>query len=145
MGTRFSAPVQTDPGAQPSSCTMGTGFFPEVNCSRSVKLIPQLLLVPWSRKFRAIPLLSLWAVRPVQSLSACTRVTFTFTFNLIKNLWNSNSLEPIALEMVKKFAVSFGTRRFITASSEVCCCTKTLGDSTLYTLHPPNLWLGTPI
>jgi len=27
---------------------------------------------------RAIPLLPLWAVRPVQSLSACTRVTFTF-------------------------------------------------------------------
>ena len=27
---------------------------------------------------RAIPLLPLWAVRPVQSLSACTRVRFTF-------------------------------------------------------------------
>jgi len=27
---------------------------------------------------RAIPLLPLWAVWPVQSLSACTRVTFTF-------------------------------------------------------------------
>jgi hypothetical protein len=31
--------------------------------------------LPYSR---AIPLLPLWAVRPVQSLSACTRVTFTF-------------------------------------------------------------------
>ena len=30
------------------------------------------LLVPWSRKGRAILLLPLWAVRPVQSLSACT-------------------------------------------------------------------------
>ena len=29
------------------------------------------LLVPWSRS-RAIPLLPLWTVRPVQSLSACT-------------------------------------------------------------------------
>jgi len=28
--------------------------------------------VPWSRKSRAIPLLSLWAVRPLQILSACT-------------------------------------------------------------------------
>jgi hypothetical protein len=28
---------------------------------------------------RALPLLPLWAVRPVQSLSACTRVHFTFT------------------------------------------------------------------
>ena len=38
------------------------------------------LLVPWSRKGRAIHLLPLWAVRPVQSLSACTRVTFTLLF-----------------------------------------------------------------
>ena len=30
----------------------------------------------------AKPLLPLWAVRPVQSLSACTRGTFTFTFYL---------------------------------------------------------------
>ena len=37
------------------------------------------LLVPWSRKSRAIPLLPIWAGRPVQSLSACTTVTFTFT------------------------------------------------------------------
>jgi len=36
------------------------------------------LLVPWSRKSRIIPLLSLWAVRPVQSLSVCTMVHFTF-------------------------------------------------------------------
>jgi hypothetical protein len=27
-----------------------------------------------------MPLLPLWAARPVQSLSACTRVHFTFTF-----------------------------------------------------------------
>jgi len=33
---------------------------------------PSPLLVPWSRKSRAIPLLLLWAVRPVKSLSACT-------------------------------------------------------------------------
>ena len=25
VGARFSAPVQTGPGAQPASCTMGTG------------------------------------------------------------------------------------------------------------------------
>ena len=33
---------------------------------------PSPLLAPWSRKSRAIPLLPLWAVGPVQSLSACT-------------------------------------------------------------------------
>jgi len=43
-----------------------------------VTLTPHPLLVPWSRKGRSIPLLPLWAVRPVQSLSTCTRVHSTF-------------------------------------------------------------------
>ena len=78
VGARFSAPVQTGPGAYPASCTMGTGSFPGVKSSRGVTLTPHPLLVPWSRKRRAIPLLPLWAVRPVHSLSACTRVHFAF-------------------------------------------------------------------
>jgi len=77
-GTRFSAPVQTGPEAHPASCTMGTGSFPGVKCGRGVTLTSHPFLVPWSRKNRAIPLLSLWAVRPVQSLSACTRVNFFY-------------------------------------------------------------------
>ena len=68
----FSAPVQTDPEAHPSSCTMGTGSFPAVKSGRGVTLTLHLLLVPWSKKSIAIPLLPLWAVRSVQSLSACT-------------------------------------------------------------------------
>ena len=52
-------------------------WVPEVKSGRGVTLTLHPLLVPWSIKSRAIPLLSLWAVRPVQSLSACTRVTFT--------------------------------------------------------------------
>ena len=75
---RFSAPVQTGPGAHPASCTMGTGSFPGVKSGRGATLTPHPLLVPWSRKSRAIPLLPLWTVRPVQSLSACTTVHFTF-------------------------------------------------------------------
>jgi len=58
-------------------CTMGTGSFPVVKGGRVVTLTPHPLLVPWSRKSRAIPLLPLWTVWPVQSLSACTRVHFT--------------------------------------------------------------------
>ena len=77
-GARFSAPVQTGSGAHPDSCTMGTGSFPGVKSGRGVTLTPHPLLVPWSRKNRAIPVLPLWAVRPVRSLSACTRVHFTF-------------------------------------------------------------------
>jgi hypothetical protein len=57
---------------------MGTESFPGVKRGLGVTLTPHLLLVPWSWKSRAIPLLPLWAVRPVQSLSACTRVHFTF-------------------------------------------------------------------
>jgi len=64
--------IQTGPGAQPVSCTTGTGSFPEVKSGRGVTLTPQQLLVPWSRKSRATPLLPLWAVRPVERLSACT-------------------------------------------------------------------------
>ena len=51
-----------------------------IKSGRGVALTPYPLLVPWSWKGRAIHLLPLWAVRPVQTLSACTRVTFTFTF-----------------------------------------------------------------
>ena len=79
-GVRFSAPVQTGPGAHPASCTMGTGSFPGVKSGRGMTLTLPPLPVMWSRKSRAIPRLPLWAVQPVQSLSACTRVRFTFAF-----------------------------------------------------------------
>ena len=72
-GTRFSTPFQTGPGAHPASCTMGTGSFPGVKSGWGVTLTPHPLLVQWSRKSRAMPLSTLWAVRPVQRLSACTR------------------------------------------------------------------------
>ena len=80
MEARFFPPVQTGPGAHPASCTMGTVSFPRVKSGRGVMLTPHPLLVPWSRKSRAIPLLLLWAVRPVQSLSACTRVHLSFFY-----------------------------------------------------------------
>jgi hypothetical protein len=73
----FFALIQTGPGAHPASCTMGTEFFPGVNSGQGVTLTSHLRLLPWSRKSRAIPLLPLWAVRPVRGLSACTRVHFT--------------------------------------------------------------------
>ena len=45
---RFSAPVQTGPGAHPASCTMGTGSFQRVKSDVGVTLTPHPLLVPWS-------------------------------------------------------------------------------------------------
>jgi hypothetical protein len=45
---RFSAPVQTGPGAHPASCTMGIESFPGVKSGQGVTLTPHPLLVPWS-------------------------------------------------------------------------------------------------
>jgi hypothetical protein len=60
VGARFSAPVQTGPGAHPASRTLGTGSFPGVE--NSVMLTPHPLLVPRSKQqSSAIPLLSLRA------------------------------------------------------------------------------------
>ena len=72
MGARFSVPLQTGSVAHPASRTMGTGSFPGVKSGRGVTLTTHPLLLPWSRKNTATPLLPLWVVRPVQSLSACT-------------------------------------------------------------------------
>ena len=51
---------------------MDTASFPGVKNGRGVMLTPHTLLVPWSIKSRALPLLTLAAVRTVESLSACT-------------------------------------------------------------------------
>jgi len=54
---RFFASAQTGPGAHRDPCTMGTGSFPGVKSGRSVTLTLYPLLVLWSRKSRATPLL----------------------------------------------------------------------------------------
>ena len=61
---------------------MGTRSFSEVKNGRGVTLTPHPLLVPLVMKGSSYTSTSpLWAVRPVQSLSACTGVHFTFTFH----------------------------------------------------------------
>ena len=49
-GARFSAPVQTGPGAHPASCTIGTGSFPGVKSGRALTLTPHPLLVSLVKK-----------------------------------------------------------------------------------------------
>ena len=93
VGARFSAPVQTGPGAHPASCTVVTRSFPGVKSGRGVTLTPHSLLVPWSWKGRAIPLLPLWTVRPVQSLSACTRVHFTLPLSILYSWYQVHRLK----------------------------------------------------
>jgi hypothetical protein len=63
------------------------GLSPGVKSGRGVLLTthPPLLLVPWSGKSTAIPLPTLWAVRPVQSLSDFTRVHFTIFYLILSD------------------------------------------------------------
>jgi len=58
----------TGPVAHPASCTMGTVSFPGAKSGRGVTLTLHLVLVPWSRKSRAITLLPPWTVQPGQTL-----------------------------------------------------------------------------
>ena len=81
MGGEIFRTCPDRPWGPPSLLYNGYRVFPGVKSGWSVTLTPHPLLVPWSRKSRAIPVLPLWAVRPVQSLSACTRVHFTFCFS----------------------------------------------------------------
>jgi hypothetical protein len=55
VGVRFFAHVQTSPGVHPASCTMSSRSFPGVKRPGRVADHPPLL-VPRSRKGRAIPL-----------------------------------------------------------------------------------------
>jgi len=72
------------PWGPPSLLYNGYRVFPGGKERPGRDADPSPLLVPWSWKVRAIPLLPLRAVRPVQSLSACTRVHFTSTFYLLR-------------------------------------------------------------
>ena len=91
---RFSAPVQT------GLLYNGYRVFPGGKERPGRDADPSPLLVPWSWTGRAIPLLPLWAVRPVQSLSACRRVHFTFYLTLQTQITHNAyaySLGPVRL------------------------------------------------
>jgi len=89
-----------------------------------VTLTTHPLLVPWSWKARAIPLLPLWAVRPVQSLSACTRVTFTCTAYVereraqIVETYNKNFWET--MEVCKCYDIHLRVGRQFNSGFSVC-------------------------
>jgi len=64
---RFSAPVQTGPGAHPASCTMGTGSFPGVKSGRGVTLNSHPLPVPLVMKEYS------YTSTPPMGRTACTQ------------------------------------------------------------------------
>jgi hypothetical protein len=78
-GARFSARVQTDPGAHPAYCTMDTGSFLAVESGRGVTLTPNPLLVPRSKNRVKLYLYSPWGSSwPVK------RVKPTYMWDLTK-------------------------------------------------------------
>jgi hypothetical protein len=103
VGARFSAPVPDRPWGPPSLQYNGYRVFPRGKERPGRDADPSPLLVPWSRKGRAIPLLPLWAVRPVQSLSACTRVQFSL---YLHSLVIINQLNKITVNLQQKYVVS---------------------------------------
>jgi hypothetical protein len=81
-GARFSAPVQTGPGAHPASYTKGIGSFPGVErpgrgVDHPSHLVPRL-------KSRAIPLLLLW------TFADCSRMNFTFYHPFVMSRGRNN-------------------------------------------------------
>jgi hypothetical protein len=100
FGVRFSVPVQTGPGGTPSLLYNGYWVFPGGKDRPGRDADPSPLLVPWSRKSRAISLLPLWVVRPVQNLSACTRLTFTLPFGQTEVLEQYLSLISLAADIL---------------------------------------------
>jgi hypothetical protein len=105
VGARFSALVQTESGAHPASCIMGTGSFPAVKSGRGVTLTPYPFLVPWSWQSRAIPLLPLWAVRLYRALvpvQGCILPFFLLpcvhyrVHKILKQSWSSSKPHTIS-------------------------------------------------
>ena len=111
-GARFSTPVQTGPGAQPSSCTWGTGSFLGVKSGRGVTLTQRPLLVPWSWKGRAIPLLPLWAIRLVQGC------ILPYFFIIVMSLMLTY-VQPDITDTAVHWILSHHTRASIQLNSEL--------------------------
>jgi hypothetical protein len=73
-----------------------------------VTLTPHPFLVPWSSKGRAIPLLPLWAERPLQCLRACTGCTLTST-NLASYIKDRRTATHQMLHFIYLFSTNIST------------------------------------
>ena len=107
---RFCA-LPDRPWGPPSLLCNGYRVFPGGKERPGRDVYPSPLLVPWSRKSIVIPLLPLWAVRPVQSLSACTRVHFTNIRKKLK-IYATRKSYPTAIQgRVDKKLKIYATRK----------------------------------
>ena len=96
-GARFSAPVQTGPGAYPASYTMGTGSFPGVKrpgrgadhpppskCRGHERVELYLYSPLWAFMacYRENLYLYIYLYSPLLAFMVCSRANFTFYFTL---------------------------------------------------------------
>ena len=84
-GVEIFRTCQNRPWGPPSLLYNGYRIFPGGKVRPERDSDPSPLLVPRSRKSRGIHLLPLWAVRPIQSHIACTRVYF-FLVHITSNI-----------------------------------------------------------
>jgi len=94
FGTRYSALVRIVPWGHTAPSTIGTDSLPRVKKRPVRDAQSSLLLVPLSIKSKCIPLLQIWDVRLVQSISAFTRVHCTLPLFAFKQ---TNRQTDIAL------------------------------------------------
>jgi hypothetical protein len=78
VGARFSAPVQSGPGAHPASCTMGTGYFPGVESGRGVTLTPHPVI-----GLRSKNRVELYLYSPLRAFMAC-KMGETYLFFILR-------------------------------------------------------------
>ena len=78
VGARFSAPVQTGPGAHPASCTMGTGYFGGEGVKRPGRGADH----PPQSKCRVLERVGLYLCSPSGLSWRVIGRTFTFTFTV---------------------------------------------------------------
>ena len=102
------------PWGPPSLLYNGYRVFPGGKERLGRDTDPHPLLVPWSRKGRAIPLLPLWAILPVQKLSACAGVHFTLY------LLRDSSVQTIVSGISVKLFPQMKIRALPVSSTSVC-------------------------
>ena len=104
-------------------------------------LTPHPHLVPSSRKSRAVPLLPLWTVRPVQSLSACTSVHCTFFF-----LITINDLKVLPVKSPTPFLINTNTFSLLCPANSYECAPEPqeiyvcVDSDSLITLYEGPVW-----
>jgi hypothetical protein len=86
-------PVHTGPGSHSASCTMGTGSFPGVKCSRGVLLTTHPLLAPRSWKSR------LYLYPPLGHNPACNEVTSPLPYGTAKKRYLQEKSYPTCVRL----------------------------------------------